>query len=114
DFIGQGVLLPGEVLNDYQVNTELGIVEGWVPEGCGPNCAIEVLVRPDDVLPDENSALRGEVIERAFRGSHFLYTLQLPSGKRVLSLAPSHQTYLPGTQLGIRLEIDHVVMFPQG
>jgi iron(III) transport system ATP-binding protein len=114
DFIGQGVLLPGEVLNDYQVNTELGIVEGWVPEGCGPNCPIEVLVRPDDVLPDENSTLRGEVIERAFRGSHFLYTLQLPSGKRVLSLAPSHQTYLPGTQLGIRLEIDHVVMFPQG
>ena len=114
DFIGQGVLLPGRVLNDGEVSTELGVVEGRVPDGCAADCPIEVLVRPDDVLPDENSDLRAEVIDRAFRGSHFLYTLQLASGRRVLSLAPSHHAYPPGTQLGIRLEIDHVVMFARG
>jgi iron(III) transport system ATP-binding protein len=112
DFIGQGVLLPGRVLDGRQVSTELGVVRGRLPDGSTPESAVEVLIRPDDVIVEEASALRGEVIDQAFRGSHFLYTLQLPGGGRILLLTPSHQGFQTGEQIGIRLAVERVVMFP--
>jgi iron(III) transport system ATP-binding protein len=112
DFIGQGVLLPGKVLNENEVETELAVIEGRVPRGCRSGCPVEVLVRPDDVLHDDCSPRSAEVTERAFRGSHFLYTLRLDSGAEVLCLTPSHHNHPVGTKLGIRLEIDHLVVFP--
>ena len=112
DFIGQGVLLRGKVLNENEVETELAIIEGKVPPGCRSGCPVEVLVRPDDILHDDCSPRSAEVTERAFRGSHFLYTLRLDSGAEVLCLTPSHHDHAVGTRLGIRLEIDHLVVFP--
>jgi iron(III) transport system ATP-binding protein len=47
-----------------------------------------------------------------FRGADFLYTLELPSGRRVLSLVPSHHDHAEGELIGIRLATDHVVTFP--
>jgi len=51
-------------------------------------------------------------VERVFRGAEFLYTLELPSGRRVLSLVPSHHDHRIGEQIGVRLATDHVVTFP--
>jgi len=112
DFIGQGVFLPGKVLNENEVETELAIIEGKVPTGCRSGCPVEVLVRPDDVLHDDCSPRTATVVERAFRGSHFLYTLRLGSGAEVLCLTPSHHNHAIGERLGIQLEIDHLVVFP--
>lgn len=111
DFIGQGVLLPGRVGNQGRVNTELGEVDGAPPAGCQAGDDVELLVRPDDVLHDDASPLQAEVVERAFRGAEFLYTLKLPSGARLLCLAPSHHNHAIGQRIGIRLDIDHWVMF---
>jgi iron(III) transport system ATP-binding protein len=47
-----------------------------------------------------------------FRGAEFLYTLELPSGRRVLSLVPSHHDHRIGELIGVRLATDHVVTFP--
>ena len=122
DFIGQGVFLPGTVLNDKQVEIELGVLDGRIPSdcadsgGCGAcakSCKVDVLVRPDDILHDDDSALQAEVERKAFRGAEFLYTLELASGTRVLCLAPSHHDHAIGEALGIRVEVDHLVMFPQ-
>ncbi len=112
DFIGQGALLPGKVLNENEVETELAIITGKVPPGCRTGCPVEVLVRPDDIQHDDCSPRTAEVTDRAFRGSHFLYTLQLNSGAEVLCLTPSHHDHEVGTRLGISLEIDHLVVFP--
>jgi iron(III) transport system ATP-binding protein len=113
DFIGQGVILPGEVLNPGQVQTELGVIGGQLPAGCKIGCKLELLLRPDDIQHDDQSTLRAKVVAKAFRGAEFLYTLELPSGTRVLCLAPSHHDHALGGQLGIRVEVDHLVMFPQ-
>jgi iron(III) transport system ATP-binding protein len=113
DFIGQGVILPGEVLNEGQVQTELGAINGQLPPGCKPGCKLELLLRPDDILHDDQSALHAKVVAKAFRGAEFLYTLELASGTRVLCFAPSHHDHPLGEQLGIRVEVDHLVMFPQ-
>ena len=42
-----------------------------------------------------------------------LYTLQLRSGTRVLSMVPSHHNHVIGEAFGIRLEMDHLIAFAQ-
>ena len=111
DFIGQGVILPGEVLNEGQVQTELGVINGQLPPGCKAGCKLELLLRPDDIQHDDQSALHAKVVAKAFRGAEFLYTLKLPSGQRALSLVPSHHNHAIGERIGIKLAVDHVVAF---
>ena len=120
DFIGQGVLLPGRVLNSRQVEIELGVLVGHIPTDCGEEggcekcdkgCRVEVLIRPDDIIHDDASPLMAEVERKAFRGAEFLYTLKLPGGGRVLAQVDSHHNHAIGELIGIRLGIDHVVAF---
>jgi len=113
DFIGQGVLLPGEVLSEGQVQTELGVISGELPPDCKIGCKLELLLRPDDIQHDDQSRLHAKVVAKAFRGAEFLYTLEMASGTRVLCFAPSHHDHALGEQIGIRVEVDHMVMFPQ-
>jgi len=71
-----------------------------------------VLLRPDDIVPDPNGPLKGEVTKKAFKGAEILYTLRLPGGGEVLSLFPSHADFGIGEKVGIRVEADHLVAFP--
>ncbi len=111
DFIGQGVFLPGTVLNSHQIEIELGILDGSFPPECSRGCPVDVLIRPDDIVHDDASPLLGEVVHKAFRGASILYTLRLPSGGTALSLVPSHHNHALGEKIGIRLDVDHVVAF---
>jgi iron(III) transport system ATP-binding protein len=112
DFIGQGVLLRAEVVDENRVKTELGRVAGSKPHGLLPGTAAEVLIRPDDMLYDETSPRRATVVERAFRGAEYLYQLRLASGTEVLCLVPSHHQHAIGDEIGVRLAADHLVVFP--
>ena len=111
DFVGQGVLMRGKVVDHDRIDTELGLLPHC------PGCAlrtgenVEVLLRPDDILHDDDSARQAEVVHKAFRGADILYTLKLPSGSKILSLVPSHHNHEIGQKIGIKLEIDHVVAF---
>jgi iron(III) transport system ATP-binding protein len=118
DFVGQGVLLTGHVVGAREVDIELGRLSADIPGECGPGCTacvggcrVSVLLRPDDVVHDEAAPRRAEVVAKAFRGAEFLYTLRLPSGVQVLSLVPSHHDHAIGEWIGIRLDVDHVVVF---
>jgi len=70
-----------------------------------------VLLRPDDIVHDDESLMMAEVENKAFRGAEFLYTLKLPSGARALSLVPSHHDHAIGERIGIKLAVDHVVAY---
>ena len=113
DFIGQGVFLPGTVLDERTIGLELGAMESSFTQGLARGTVVDVLLRPDDILHDDASPLQARVLHKAFRGAEFLYTLQLPGGGRVLSLVPSHHNHAVGETIGIRLEIDHLVAFPR-
>src|SRR5687767_20804 len=108
DFVGQGVFLPAKALNGRQLEIELGVLSANVPHGGG---ALEVLLRPDDVIHDDASQMQAEVVHKAFRGAEILYTLKLASGRRLLALVPSHHNHALGERIGIRLDVDHVVAF---
>jgi iron(III) transport system ATP-binding protein len=119
DFIGEGVFLPAKVLNPTNVEIELGALKGDVPlpcrqgcDTCGKGCRVEVLLRPDDIVHDDTSGLKAEVVRKVFRGGDFVYTLRLDSGREVLALVPSHHDHAVGEWIGIRLDADHVITFP--
>lgn len=113
DFIGEGVIIAGMVVGKNMVNTELGNIQGTLPDGIKKGHKVDVLIRPDDVIHNDNATETAIVVERAFRGSDFLYTLRMQSGTEVLCLVPSHHDHKINEKIGIQLEFDHLVIFPK-
>ncbi len=120
DFIGQGVFVDGEVIGRNRLRMEIGevahgseILYAHDASPVAPGCRVDLLLRPDDVVHDDASPVRARVLHKAFRGAEILYTLELPSGTRVLSMVPSHHNHLIHEAIGIRLEMDHVIAFPK-
>ncbi|MCC7060244.1 MAG: ABC transporter ATP-binding protein [Burkholderiaceae bacterium] len=121
DFVGLGAFLPGR-LEHRDGNTRVHLELGTLPIRARSDQAIAgitanaqgevtVLLRPDDVIHDDASPLRAEVVRKAFRGAQFLYTLRLPSGAMLLALVSSHHDHALGEHIGIRFDADHVVTF---
>lgn len=116
DFIGQGMLIPGKVIYPDKVETELGTLTGNIYHPEYSSCEItgrevDVLIRPDDIIHDNNSPLQAVAVHKAFRGAQFLYTLRLASGQTVLSLISSHHDHAIGEKISIRPQTDHIVVF---
>jgi len=113
DFVGNGVFVSGTVEENRMVNTELGrfILHDRYPYDSGQK--VEVLVRPDDILHDDDSSLKAQVIAKTFKGAHILYELILPSenNTQVLCLAPSHHDHNVGESIGIYLDLEHLILF---
>ena len=114
DFVGEGSFIQGTVLGPGRVSTELGVIEGQLTSEQAVGTHVDLLLRPDDVIHDDASTLRAEVVERAFRGADFRYKMRLPSGAVVLSFVPSHHDHAIGERIGIRLDAQHLVSFPRG
>ena len=111
DFIGQGVIMPAEIVGAYTVKTELGVITGDVEVAGKIGDTVDVLIRPDDVIHDDEAGDTAVVVEKAFRGADFLYFLRVDSGSEVLCLAPSHHNHKINERIGIRLNVDHLVVF---
>lgn len=113
DFIGQGTLLPATVHADGSLEIELGACMGPAayPFPAPPASHCDVLLRPEDIVHDDTSPVKAEVLHKAFRGADILYTLQLASGTRVVSLASSEHDRAVGERIGIRLRNGKVAAF---
>lgn len=111
DFVGDGVLLRGVVIGENIVRTGLGTLEGHFPNHFPKGCPVDILLRPEDVVHSDDSNMKAKVLKKAFRGESILYTLMLDNGERVLSLAPSHHEHRTGSMIGIKLEVDDIILF---
>ncbi|WP_026374479.1 ABC transporter ATP-binding protein [Aestuariibacter salexigens] len=113
EFIGEGVFIDA-VVRDNELITALGAFP--LPEQMpDANNGYKLLVRPDDIRHVDSSAWKAKVINRAFRGANILYYLELQStgNERVLCLAPSHHDHKNGEEVGITLDLEHLVVFPK-
>jgi len=113
DFIGNGIFLPAKVETPRVVKSEFGEFIGDQDIVMPPGSQVEVLIRPDDVVLDVDSSIRGQVVRKAFKGAEILYTLRFESGTIMLALFPSHANFAVGDNVGVRLEVDHLVTFEQ-
>ena len=111
NFVGDGVLLRGMVLDHRRVETGLGILEGQFKYPCQNGCPADVLIRPEDILHDDTSSFRARILKKHFRGANILYTLQLPSKDIVLALAPSTCQHDVGQSIGIIPRVDDIILF---
>jgi iron(III) transport system ATP-binding protein len=114
DFIGQGALLPAIVSADGSLHIELGAcmdpaADPLAAAPTGSRC--DVLLRPEDIVHDDASPVKAEVLHKAFRGADILYTLQLASGTRIVSRASSEHDRSVGERIGIRLRNGRVTAF---
>lgn len=112
DFVGEGTLIFGVVRKDYKIETGLGLLDGTGFTALQPDTKVQLLVRPEDIIHDDNSSIKAEVLRRNFRGANILYTLLLGNGDKVQALVPSHCDHLPGEQIGILPDVRHLIMFP--
>ncbi len=120
EFIGHGVFAPATIAlvnNEVSVQTPLGALHD-MDECPLPNAydagLCDVLLRADDIVHDDDAPVKAQIVRKAFRGSEFLYTLQLASGETVMTHVPSHHNHEVGEWIGIRAEVDHVVTFARG
>jgi iron(III) transport system ATP-binding protein len=120
DFIGHGVFATAKVESHLEdgalhkhVVTALGELHDISPDVLErlPVGECDVLLRADDIVHDDASTVQAQIIRKTFRGSEFLYTLQLKTGEIVLAHVPSHHDHQLGEWIGIRPEVDHVVTF---
>jgi len=111
DFIGQGVFVDGVMVTPSEIQTEFGIVNADRAYHWPEKSSVEILLRPDDVIYDPQGTLQAKVVQKAFKGAEIMYTLQLNTGTEILSLFPSHEDFMVGDTVGIRMDIQHVVAF---
>ena len=113
DFIGQGEFISGRIVEPARFETEFGIL---VSDRCNCEKAIgrqvDILIRPDDLIADEQGDIAATVVEKAFKGAEILYTLQTDQGTRLLSLFPSHRNHALGEQVRVRIDAEHLICFP--
>ncbi|KTC36969.1 iron ABC transporter ATP-binding protein [Pseudomonas putida] len=95
-FIGQGYFIRGQLVDPETVT----------------NSAVDLLLRPDDIVHAPDSSLKARIVGKSFQGAATLYRLQLPTGSQLEAVFPSHLDYLPGAEVGIQVAADHLVLFP--
>ncbi len=117
EFIGHGVFTQASLRQEggqVLVQTPLGELTDRTMLPLAPalaNGECEVLLRADDIVHDDDAPVKAEIMRKTFRGSEFLYTLRLHTGETVLAHVPSHHDHRVGEWIGIRAEVDHVVIF---
>jgi len=113
-FVGHGCFIPGQLLDNRLVRTALGDFPHSSDQG-GPALApgpVDVLLRPDDVLYDRDSAIRCTVLEKLFAGDRILYTLRIARGEIIQALLPSHLDFELAQEIGVSTDLEHLILFP--
>lgn len=112
DFIGQGRFVRAKTLAPDLFETNFGRLKANRAYTFEMDNEVDILLRPDDIVPDEQGQIEATIVERAFKGAEILYTLALPDGETLLSLFPSHCNHPIGKKVRVRAAADHLICFP--
>ena len=109
DFIGHGAFVPASPAQGpqgWQLDTPLGAIPTGHAE---PAC--DVLLRANEVVFDPASPYQGTLLRKSFRGSQYLYTLQLADQQLVYAQVSSQVDHSVGEKIGLRAQPAHLVRF---
>ncbi|MEW8009830.1 MAG: ABC transporter ATP-binding protein [Candidatus Thiodiazotropha sp.] len=112
EFVGQGAMIPGRVLAGGRIESALGTMSADFKRQHQAGDSVELLLRPDDIIHDDESDFKLKIVGKVFQGAEYLYTLSLDDGTELLCLVQSHHDHAVGERIGVRLAVDHVVAFP--
>lgn len=90
-FVGEGNLVHAQATAGGQWQTALGLLPAGHPHYQTAQ-GIQVLLRPEHVSLVEQG-VSARVLERTFRGSHFVFELELPDGQHVMAKVSLNALY---------------------
>ena len=110
NFFGISSYIKAKITDSSHINCILGDFVGMVDQ-FNKDDKVDLLIRPDDIIHDDDSLFSAKVTEKTFRGSDFLYELELKDGQKIFCYAPSHHNHQVNEVIGIKLDLDHLVVF---
>ncbi|MBF6630302.1 MAG: ABC transporter ATP-binding protein [Comamonas sp.] len=100
-FVGEGALVQAQATAGGQWQTALGLLAAGHPHYPYAK-GVQVLLRPEHVCLAETGA-SAKVLERTFRGSHFVFELELQDGQRLMAKASLNALYSSCQEVKLRL-----------
>jgi iron(III) transport system ATP-binding protein len=113
EFAGQGAFLAGKVVAGSQVATVVGELSSEKELNLPADADVDVLLRPEDVVPDIEGPIATRVLERVFTGANILYRLGLANGEHLTCLTGSHVDLAVGRECRVQIAAKHLVVFPR-
>ena len=119
-FLNRGVFIDVEVIEtDCAVHSLkhsiLGEIRGKLVNNFPVGSKVKLLLQPEDLIHDDQSKLKLEVIDRKFRGTNFIYTLKTIHDEQIPVFVHSHHIHQheKSEKFGIKspIYIDHLVCF---
>ena len=119
-FLNRGVFIEVEVVEtDCAVHSlrhsVLGEIRGKLVNNFPVGSKVKLLLQPEDLIHDDQSKLKLEVIDRKFRGTNFIYTLKTNNDEQIPVFVHSHHIHQheKSEKFGIKtpIFIDHLVCF---
>ena len=110
-FIGQGKFISGKAIDKLAIKTEAGTLVSKTNGNWKEDSTLDVLIRPDDVMLDNAYPHKAQVTSKIFHGAMTFYSLRLPSGACIDSIVPSHKDFPENSEIGFKIEPDHLVAF---
>ena len=110
NFFGISSYIKAKITDSSHIKCILGDFVGMVDQ-YNKDAKVDLLIRPDDIIHDDDSLFSAKVTEKTFRGSDFLYELELKDGQKIFCFAPSHHNHQVNEVIGIKLDLDHLVIF---
>ncbi len=119
-FLNRGVFIDVKVVEtDCAVHSlfhqELGEIRGKLVNNFPAGSRVKLLLQPEDLIHDDQSKLKLEVVDRKFRGTNFIYTLKTIKKEEIPVFVHSHHIHQheKKEKFGIKspIFIDHLVCF---
>ena len=110
NFFGISSYIKAKITDSSHIKCILGDFVGMVDQ-YNKDAKVDLLILPDDIIHDDDSLFSAKVTEKTFRGSDFLYELELKDGQKIFCFAPSHHNHQVNEVIGIKLDLDHLVIF---
>ena len=105
-FTGGGSLLELDKSNAIHAELVTGVISTTEFE-----TASTLFIRPEEIVIDSESEVKGVISQRRFQGSHTLYEIQLDDGQRLLSLSLENQHLSLQDSVGLVYKSNSPVLF---
>ena len=120
NFLNKGVFIDVEIIDSECAvhklkHAELGEIRGKLSNNLPSGSKARLLLQPEDLIHDDQSKLKLDVVDRKFRGTNFIYTLKTKTGEHLPVFVHSHHIHQheENEKFGIQspIYIDHLVCF---
>ena len=120
NFLNKGIFIDVKIIDSECAvhrlrHDELGEIRGKLSNNLPSGSKAKLLLQPEDLIHDDQSKLKLEVVDRKFRGTNFVYTLKTNKGEHLPVFVHSHHIHQheKSEKFGIKtpIYIDHLVCF---